>query len=654
MEENQDQMPMKAFADLKGYTFQIPYQQRGYKWAPQNVEELLKDLWEFIKSKKEMYCLQPLAVVRSDDKKYVVLDGQQRLTTLFLLYKYLYNENPYKFEFERDNESDVNRSDYLLNIESPDKEKVDSNIDFFFINRAYYTIKDWFSEMAKAGNANDISKLEKDCTLEDVKEKFRTLLNAGKDSKSIQLIWYEVVKEKQHEVFRSLNSGKVHLTNTELIKAILLNRVSGLLDGSRDEAAIQFEMIERMMQDDHFWYMLRSEPTKRGQTRMDLLFNLVAGISNEDYEKDFRASFRWFSDSTTGSLIDKWIKLRHTFLRLKDIYSNIEAYHYIGFLTYEGSQNGDKNSYKPINKILELHSETTKRDFINKLRVSIREIMNRFHEFIDDFSYYDSSKKGLRLLFLLHNIETILQRYNKLKANKDLELKREFEQFPFELLHKQSWDIEHIASQTNSSFKNEQDRLDWLKSICADYETYFVGDEKDVDSTDPKKKDLGNIQKSYKQYNKTNSAENFMILYNAVITYHDKVTGGSILEEEKNEVGNLVLLDSHTNRSFHNSLFPKKRRIVIIADGLKSAEDKEKGIKSLFVPICTRQCFTKSYSKASNTTMNAWLESDAKAYRLDLIEKLCDDPVLSGSDSEKTTVTRFFKYSEQKQINSNN
>ncbi|MDD3507864.1 MAG: hypothetical protein PHY27_05520 [Parabacteroides sp.] len=48
MEENQDQMPMKAFADLKGYTFQIPYQQRGYKWAPQNVKELLKDLWEFI------------------------------------------------------------------------------------------------------------------------------------------------------------------------------------------------------------------------------------------------------------------------------------------------------------------------------------------------------------------------------------------------------------------------------------------------------------------------------------------------------------------------------------------------------------------------------------------------------------------------------
>ncbi len=649
MEEYHDQMPMKAFAELKGYTFHIPYQQRGYKWAPQNVRELLKDLWEFVNSDKKMYCLQPLAVVRSDDKNYVLLDGQQRLTTLFLLYKYLNNnEDPYTFEFKRDNESGV-RWKYLQDIESPDKEKVDSNIDFFFINRAYCTIKDWFSEIAKSGNANDISESEEDCTLENVKEKFQTLLNAGKDEKSIQLIWYEVENEKQHEVFRSLNSGKVHLTNTELIKALLLNRVSGLPDGSREEAAIQFEMIERAMQDDHFWYMLRSEPTKRGQTRMDLLFNLVARTSNEDYEKDFRTSFRWFSDSTTDeSLVDKWIKVRHTFLRLKDIYSNIEAYHYIGFLTYEGSQNGDKNSYKPIVKILELHRDTTKRDFINELRKSIRKIMNGFHESIDDFLYYDSSKKGLRLLFLLHNIETILERYNKLKANKDLELKREFEQFPFELLHKQSWDIEHIASQTNSSFKNIQDRSDWLESIRTDYKEYFEGDENDADS------ELGNIKKKLLQYEKTNSAENFMVLYNAVITYHDKKMGESITEEEKNKVGNLVLLDSHTNRSFHNSLFPRKRRIVIIADGLKSAEDKETGIKSLFIPICTRQCFTKSYSKASNTTMNAWLKSDAEAYRLDLIEKLCDDPVISGSDSEKPEIIRFFKHPEQIQINSTN
>ena len=68
----------------------------------------------------------------------------------------------------------------------------------------------------------------------------------------------------------------------------------------------------------------------------------------------------------------------------------------------------------------------------------------------------------LRRFFLLHNIETILQKYETLKSSKELNLQHEYEQFPFELLHKQSWDIEHITSQTDSKFDNEQDRKDWL------------------------------------------------------------------------------------------------------------------------------------------------------------------------------------------------
>ena len=52
--------------------------------------------------------------------------------------------------------------------------------------------------------------------------------------------------------------------------------------------------------------------------------------------------------------------------------------------------------------------------------------------------------------------------------------------FPFELLHKQNWDIEHIASNTDADFKNSEDRESWLESIKADlgekYPTDQVGD----------------------------------------------------------------------------------------------------------------------------------------------------------------------------------
>ncbi len=96
MSEDNKKLPLKAFVELKGLTFLIPFQQRGYKWTETNVKTLLNDLKEFIDCKdghKQMYCLQPLAVVKLDEKKYSVLDGQQRLTTLFLLYTFL-NKTP--------------------------------------------------------------------------------------------------------------------------------------------------------------------------------------------------------------------------------------------------------------------------------------------------------------------------------------------------------------------------------------------------------------------------------------------------------------------------------------------------------------------------------------------------------------------------------
>lgn len=45
---NQKELPLVPFSELKGKTYVIPFQQRGYKWTSSNVEELLCDLREFI------------------------------------------------------------------------------------------------------------------------------------------------------------------------------------------------------------------------------------------------------------------------------------------------------------------------------------------------------------------------------------------------------------------------------------------------------------------------------------------------------------------------------------------------------------------------------------------------------------------------------
>ena len=602
MSENKEEICMKAFKDLSEFTFVIPSQQRGYKWTPKNVEELLKDLWEFSKQKtKNIYCLQPIAVVKNGECEYEVLDGQQRLTTLFLLYKYLTQKNVYTLNFERDsNECDKSRWKFLNDIDKEEKLDNSHQIDRFYITEAYKKIKIFFESFEK----NQPSVFA-DSEKKDIKQIFRSLLDASlldasRSQKSVQVIWYETPKEKAHETFRNLNSGKISLTNTDLIKALLLNRVNGLPANQHETVARQFEEMEHTLKLDHFWHMLSSEVPKYPHTRMDLLFNVVANVEEKEVQIDYRTSFRWFAEEDEKlSLEQKWQQVRHTFLRLYDMYMDMYSYHYIGFLTYY--KTGD--SIKRLHELISDNEKMDKNEFIEKLRGDIKKAINpNDQKQIEDYSYTDSSRKELRELFLLHNIETLLQRYQTLKNSEQYKLQHEYEQFPFELLYKQSWDIEHIASQTTNELKNEKDREDWLKSVKADYPSSF----NDNENTSEKTKDKKDFDK----------------LYEEIINYIKKENQDYIEEDNKNNIGNLVLLDKHTNRSFHNSLFPRKRRIVIMADGLASENDKEQNVVRQFIPICTKQCFTKAYNKKSNVKLGEWSKDDADAYLNDIKEKL--------------------------------
>ena len=83
-----------------------------------------------------------------------------------------------------------------------DGEKYDKYIDYYYMYQAKCTIENWFK-----------SKTEEE------KNKFlNTLL------KNVQFIWYESDDENPINVFTRLNIGKIPLTNSELIKALFLNK----------------------------------------------------------------------------------------------------------------------------------------------------------------------------------------------------------------------------------------------------------------------------------------------------------------------------------------------------------------------------------------------------------------------------------------------
>lgn len=85
------------------------------------------------------YCCE-----KKDDGQYEVIDGQQRLTTIYLILKFLSSRfrDPKKL-FNLNYETRENSSSFLINLQQDDSDN--SNVDFYCISEAYRTICEWFS-----------------------------------------------------------------------------------------------------------------------------------------------------------------------------------------------------------------------------------------------------------------------------------------------------------------------------------------------------------------------------------------------------------------------------------------------------------------------------------------------------------------------------
>ena len=117
---------------LDGRYFYIPSYQRGYRWTVKQVGDLLRDLLSFTndfvnegkeKKQDQFYCLQPIIARSITDKEklklifkdkynddikergvWEIIDGQQRLTTIYLLYKYLMDQKGWDAETLKEEE----------------------------------------------------------------------------------------------------------------------------------------------------------------------------------------------------------------------------------------------------------------------------------------------------------------------------------------------------------------------------------------------------------------------------------------------------------------------------------------------------------------------------------------------------------------------
>lgn len=634
MAENKadNKIELKSISELLEMKFFIPNYQRGYRWTEQQVKDLLNDIWEFSKKKKddyEFYCLQPLVVKEIDEIHknelqldvnkhwYEVIDGQQRLTTIYLVLSAMKDAisilglptELYELKYQRTID-EYDFTNFLKNVGSVVKDEYGNNIEHYHVCRAYLTIKEWLN--IKRVNIGDFCNAFLKYELDNS--------NPPRDkANNIRFIWYESVDEDPVRVFRRLNNGKIKLTDAELVKALMLNRsnfgdeTDEHLKLRQQEIASEWDNIEYALQNDEFWLFLRNidENDKyKHSTRIDFIFDLMCEQQSlgkfdnigTDEHRTFRYFYEYFHTANKNSLErikTCWDAVKKYFQTFQEWYNDLELYHYVGYLI------GTKNGEKLQTIVDEWNNSTDKKTFVLWLKEKIKAITDKCP--IDFQFKEDGSDKGkCKPVLLFHNIQTVINQNRNLNNNEKYQI-GVFYKFPFHLYKREGWDVEHIDSNTENELVDKSAQNEFLLNI---YQAANEEEKKLIERfvNNPNETDFSPFEKFYVK------------------------SEDSLSDEEKNQICNFTLLDSSTNRSYGNSIFPAKRRIIIGKDSGKYLPipqikanrlviGEEKPAESSFVPPCTKQVFMKYFS-ATMTNPNYWTKVDAQAYKLDIEECL--------------------------------
>lgn len=638
---------------LDGRYFYIPSYQRGYRWTEKQVGDLLRDLLCFAndfanegkeKKQEQFYCLQPIIArpITNEDKLksifgseynesiqshgvWEIIDGQQRLTTIFLLYKYLLDQKGWDAETlkeeedgkelyhiyyaTRDGSSQFLEGLTIKTIEDSDEESLKDNVDYYHMANAFKYIGKWIKTDGKTINI----RYQLGGSLDNIRTSFFKLLNGMSDTKggSVQVLWYEIaeIKEKNNiKEFQKINTGKIRLTDAELIKGLFLlkkNFTSGDKYIKQSELALEWEYIENTLHANNFWYFLQ----KKGYdmpNRIDLLFNLIykknalKEIPEIEWDSkikeidarlmDTRQSeiFRFYYNRFEGKMGEDlqqevavaWDEVMELFRTLDDWFCTPSIYNYIGLL----SQCGEDLCRLVLH--FEYMPETICRDDFEKYLKERISYHLRGAKIDDEnkqiLNTYDKDHDTIYKLLLTLNIHLLNEQNQKLESESDVY------KFPFDVLSAQNWDIEHIDSFHTNALKKEKDKREWIKTAMADRKDELKDDE----------------VAALKQKLDENALDD------AINILKKNAQEVEVDEEIKNTIGNLTLLDAATNRMYGNSLFCTKRRIII-----------ERIKQGVFVPIATQYIFAKFFDE-KGTNRSLWTKEDMEAYHKYIYEAL--------------------------------
>ena len=637
---------IKQLLDSK-YDFFIPAYQRGYRWRAEQVKLLIEDIQLYLEENSArpedmcpFYCLQAI-VVKENQGRLEVIDGQQRLTTVLIILQALYTlRNKKSLEMQLKMPAEM-LLQYGLNPIS--------EIDEDLYSVQYETREEsstWLKKITEAflKDANELQKLKNKNSdyyhfVEAFETAFKIFDGFGIDSaqklpafidglkERACFIWYNISQtessDSEVDIFDRLNATKIALNNAELIKALFLQESNfGNQTHLRNQLAIDWDGIEKRLQDPSFWaFIYSTRHPYEYETHIEYIFDLLMNKSKDavdDYQYTFNKYYEeYITETDRLAYVNKcWKAVNETMLMLEEWFGDKTCYHYIGYLLEYGEELDSKNPIT-IPYLKEILQGCSKHERNDKLKSLIKHSLANVKA--QNQFYKHSGNNFTQLLFLL-NIETEQRRKSDTARFSFSEYKN--------IKKDPGWNLEHVASNTDYvPTYEEKDKLAYSlleyftgvkKCEGMDEEQYrqsiqsrFIDGTKEKDLCE---KILGILQIKENTDDRLNEIK---AIYNDVLAFFCsdedafrddiELTGSNKRMNEKDFIWNFALLNASTNKSYGNDIYPLKRKRII--------SDEE----SVYTPICTRAMFEKAYSQKLNNLM-AWTRTDAK----DFWNYICD------------------------------
>ena len=364
------------------FDYLVPAYQRCYRWTEDNVNDFLKDFVDFFdryhEDKEQKYCLQPLTLKKVGNCHKIIIDGQQRLTTLYILLAYLNREctleqgsilskEKHSIVYEGRSKTEKylrdlcdmsNTTEMIIKKYNRDGGTWTRDIDC--MANAYGVINEFFTEHV------------------DASDKIISLLTNGRICFIRQT--YQENSDTEIKLFNGINVGRTELTDAELIRAKLI-----LSTGDNSEEATskakEWDEIEHCLQNNKMWYFLTDEKNNDA-SRILFIFNVIRDSSGIEWDTQKKHStYRFFQEYALGK-DGKFVKgntfeknnLEVFWKRSKELYkifckwySDVEIYNYLGLLLTDKSEKSP-SANNLVDKYLEVN---TRSEFIAYLKSEI-------------------------------------------------------------------------------------------------------------------------------------------------------------------------------------------------------------------------------------------------------------------------------------------